>query len=745
MAKCEFYRIEDVLAICSELSKYANPTIWKEIGISSSRNIKLRNSSGQLKILTKDDVGRAIYKKVYDTCVGTALTGAQCAIPTGMMESMPIGELASLFGYDVFYGLSADTALIVSGTSLGYIRVTKKKHQVMTEYCAPDINSTTRPMYIDAIRLYTKDKSAFDSCAELYRKNKAWLEGSIKDLTVKCDDILQPAASVRFVRKGIALDVRMVVNDADKQELPCHAFNLFSDQLTDEAVIEKVRQCCDGAVTCYNGAKRLETARTLAETQDQSFLQELIKQYKLKNARIVKGNVVAESHNGTQVTTPTWFEHQLADNWYTENMIAPNGSAEYLATQEASKYSKEIGEQEAQKAAKIKWLVVDAAGMPRPGMKQVNDAYARYNKWTNKLMNGRAQRQPSVSKSYDISSGQLIVKSPLVTVTVDSSGKGKMLYASDFKDLEHDVSSKRYQQAEAFLREIFNVPKPEMPLPIKYVSGQGLLYGTTNVVYKDNGIDGLYFKWQTPAYSDGLTTWKEQAKKNWKELNDTIQKKLEERDKELKARLASFLDSYLAHDVAEFVLANEEYVTANATIDALRGLNQRLYANLEDTNGCGQYNLISKDEIQQLIRKMIGQGLFYTRTLRGTYGRFEILKVGELGSLLSMYTINEKVTSEDIVRAENSPVKSDWKAEQIFDHIRAKKDLAMTDYMTILNLIPAKGFVCKRYDDLISFMQDAPKEVRTLVTMKKTVEEDKYTHKVLVAMSKPKKKTEESA
>ena len=300
-------------------------------------------------------------------------------------------------------------------------------------------------------------------------------------------------------------------------------------------------------------------------------------------------------------------------------------------------------------------------------------------------------------------------------------------HKEDYKKLLHETSLKRYQQA----REYMNKCLAEQSVVLTYSSGQGILYGETNLSWHCGDLGENYI-WKCPSYKNSLPEWKKQVDLNIKEIVTAIKTKIQEKEREFKKKYGGLIDSFIAHDAAVFVKRNEEYITENAVIHFLRGLSNTFGGNITETDAGGRYKPISSDDVEDIIDSMIYKDLFRTVTMKGTYGRFDVLKsTPELDKLIQFK--HRKRPEKELLELSWY---NDYDAWNLYTLLTAKEELDVPDYMQLIKLIPSKGFVCYKYTDFIDIFKKAPDAVKTFLKMKKEMTEDNYEKKLINQMLK---------
>lgn len=106
-----------------------------------------------------------------------------------------------------------------------------------------------------------------------------------------------------------------------------------------------------------------------------------------------------------------------------------------------------------------------------------------------------------------------------------------------------------------------------------------------------------------------------------------LEKRAEEICLEKLAGLETWANNPITMSVLEYIRANEQYVTQNAVVQALRGTAIQLHAHLLTTKDCGRLACFPKEIVEEYIDSMIRHGFISTKEMRGDYGYFNILKL----------------------------------------------------------------------------------------------------------------------
>ena len=381
---------------------------------------------------------------------------------------------------------------------------------------------------------------------------------------------------------------------------------------------------------------------------------------------------------------------------------------------------------------------------------------------------------PAKNCSYDIKFNTMCASTRYALSCVDKDGKVSVTILPDGAALKKEVALARYKTVS---QEALSAIEGN-GLKVSDSSGSGILYGKTKTSVSNDEFT-VDFTWDMPSYKNGIPAWRKAFSSHLKSVLALLEKKKKEKFEALKREVAPWMDSFLARDIAKFIKTNERYITANAAVSALRGLKGNFGGQITYTDACGAYTHISSDEVMSMINQMLRKDVFYTKTLKGTYGNFDILRTTDTVDKLLSFPFSNYNVEALMKSATSSPVTNDRKADLIFAEIKKKQRMNQEDvssvsegkpektgipssgkneevdavkvkvnekeagrqlipqeYLLLLNLCYAPGFVCRRWEEYIEILRTAPSEVKKFFKSAKSIEENVLKHKVLVAATK---------
>ena len=147
------------------------------------------------------------------------------------------------------------------------------------------------------------------------------------------------------------------------------------------------------------------------------------------------------------------------------------------------------------------------------------------------------------------------------------------------------------------------------------------------VIKGNRCLGALTISSENKIISADIKKWCKESRKNFEE-----EEKRKKEEKYDKIRILKSYSNLLCIDVLRVIAKNERYITETAVVKNLRGMTQTLSSNVENIENSGKYEILTNEEIQTAIRQLLKDNLIYERELKGTYGRFDILKLEEKAS-----------------------------------------------------------------------------------------------------------------
>lgn len=259
-------------------------------------------------------------------------------------------------------------------------------------------------------------------------------------------------------------------------------------------------------------------------------------------------------------------------------------------------------------------------------------------------------------------------------------------------------------------------------------SSAGILYGDTKLSLDYKGLNIRDYAYKTPPYTESVTAWRKALSANIK----NIQKEFENLEK---ARFEAFckkyklwFDSYLARHVMQFIEKNERYITENAVVQAMRGLKIALDTSIVNTEGCNRYCYLENEVIQETIRALHRQGMLTSVTLKGTFGRFDILKIGDAFRSVQLAMIakekdaewSEKKCADIQNRLRTQQAITDPEADVYFQHVILPniESLEPAMYMEMLSMIHQYYVFWNYQEQINNCFKNAPDVIKQFVKMR---------------------------
>ena len=269
---------------------------------------------------------------------------------------------------------------------------------------------------------------------------------------------------------------------------------------------------------------------------------------------------------------------------------------------------------------------------------------------------------------------------------------------------------------------------------IRNITGNGLLLGDTKCEIKK---DNISFDYDFPYMpTDNKTKWKTLFQKEIKNIQKIIIQEKEKNIREQQNQFENLRKSFIYFDVFNFISLNENYITENAVVQALRGTHIQLDTKINLTQNSGKYNCYDKEEIIHCINKLVNFDFLFKRKISGTYGKFYILKIeNDDGLAILKPNLDKKCykISEINKKIKENEKLSDCESYIYFKHNINKKDLK--NYINSLSCL-TKGFVSLYMDEYLEYVKNAPESFKKLICLKKKTEEDAFLKKCFMRIEK---------
>ena len=312
----------------------------------------------------------------------------------------------------------------------------------------------------------------------------------------------------------------------------------------------------------------------------------------------------------------------------------------------------------------------------------------------------------------------LFFSGPLISGKVNLC-TGKMIKTEKNEKLlklEKEMKGKLHQRAVEFAKECI---KKYLGTTRTVTKGAGLLYGNTTTTVTDDKLDQQkVFEIELPSYKDSLTVWRKAVESECKRINETLVKMAKDEEETLLAKHGVTLGSYLHQDVLSCIAAND-YITENAVVQMLRGTKVQLNTHLNYPKNAGKYNLLTKDEISDVIDDLCLKDAIFRKELKGTYGRFDILKMTKSGTRI------RKIIGKTGVQDG-----SDFDLQKKLEEIENKSEKDNRDYMQLVKMAQSVTFYSIQEDRINAVLAEAPDMIMDMIKIKYKMETNKVQKKI---------------
>lgn len=358
--------------------------------------------------------------------------------------------------------------------------------------------------------------------------------------------------------------------------------------------------------------------------------------------------------------------------------------------------------------------------------KELEDRAKAYNQWKISWLDGYKSdmNSPVTGKLY-VDKQEVVFKSESGTITVTQNSE-KYVPSEQFKEYRLLQNTKLYGRCRQYALDAF----AEFGQIRCQKGSTGILNGDTVLILNVDGISEISYHYNTASYRESVPEWKKTLTKNLQELRKKVEETRNERKIALRKQYRYYLESYLAKDILECVSANEKYITQTAVTQILRGTQVALNAPITLSHGSGQYRLYKADFVSDVIERMVQTGILTTVTCKGTYGRFEILKIAsrtkdDLVSLKALVVEEQQNWSnkkqDQIQKSLRSNVAiSDSEAEQYLLHAILQRDgeLDSGAYLDLINLVSHPIVLAMHEEDVRKCFANAPEMVVKFLKMR---------------------------
>jgi len=242
----------------------------------------------------------------------------------------------------------------------------------------------------------------------------------------------------------------------------------------------------------------------------------------------------------------------------------------------------------------------------------------------------------SIELQYDWQQKQMDISCVYGTIRYDDNDGFKFVkYTKPFAILQSfSTFVTRWNECADIAKEYEQVqPDNEHKLRISLSSGKGIAVGDTKLTFSCYGRS-VKVEFQIPE-SDDLdeysTAVREAFVSGYQQLVQIYKAEIEQLREAKQGMYEHICGDPLEIALLRFISANEGYITSTAVQQALRGVKVQLNTKITDTDGCGHFNFLSGEDIDREIHNLAYDGFLELKTLRGTFGRFDVIHMTKLG------------------------------------------------------------------------------------------------------------------
>ena len=736
MAKKEFYDAVKILDKVPELATLVPVKDGCEVGISSAENLKYKEPDEYLlKIVPAEKILPNVYEKLLLVMTGETSPSVikSVAPPVLIGKAISVPDFRTLFP-DVIVPHADKTYDIVAEGNMLYARRFGKKGKLSRDIVAFS-DPQARMAAIDIVQKVHGNKGLSPLIASKMSRRKEEVLKIVKDIRAALYKKTEGIGTLQITTEGPCLYFTLFLGNVKNQK---KAFRLDGDEDILAEASKWAEKSIASLVAAYNNTQYKRRFEILSEALREG-LEKLFegKQIHLKKCDL--GDPVSVScclPGEAYISTSTKAGICFLDEYVSNNPVGDIGRVQYVISKEGKKWVRAKGKEIFAGLMHASWK---ADSVPRKIddtiYKGQRDYIDRYSIVRVPLLWGkRTDIVPSRKFHYDMKTGSFFAENKVGTFVL-RNGTVKFTPTDLYKTSVKEAESKR----NAAARKYFSSLREEYAgaATLTFLSGSGILFGETQIK-AEGGNARINYSWKTPSYKDSLPAWKKQARKNMAELVAAL-KAEQEKNKALAIKaFGSLAGNFIAIDAANFISVNGKYITENAAIHYLRGMSQTFHGHINDTDAYSRYKPLSSEDVEDVIDEMIRKGIIDTKTLKGTYGYFDILKPTDKSRMLTRENCERIPDSTVETILERGGQINDTEAEKYFMNFLKKEHPETADYLKVTNLVRAKGFVCTHYDKYIDVLRSAPEDIKMYLKMRKEVTEDRLEKKVLIAAGKKK-------
>lgn len=347
--------------------------------------------------------------------------------------------------------------------------------------------------------------------------------------------------------------------------------------------------------------------------------------------------------------------------------------------------------------------------------------YNEYKSKNDLILNTKKYKSKEINCSHsllEISKIEFNTKEFTITTI---NGEVNVFYKPNFKRYNDIVHSESFKIASNILKTYIKNSKYNMT----NFKGSGFWFGNTTFFVNNPKWENSYPIEINYPYNEDMNAndWAIEIKEKIKSNIKKIEKDIKEERKKTYQYTAKYRNNFLARDIVEFIYKNEEYITENAVIQYMRGNKVQLNTVIHELQNFVAYkNYLNKD-IAKVISSLIKDNIIEEWEYKGTYGKFYTLHLANNKYKQILANVKE---SDVTINPFSKKTFTDFEATKIFFDYEKKTNLSIKEYVMLFYLTSAKGFLIRYYDEYVTVLQNAPKEVKKFWKMKIDIEEDKF-------------------
>lgn len=362
--------------------------------------------------------------------------------------------------------------------------------------------------------------------------------------------------------------------------------------------------------------------------------------------------------------------------------------------------------------------------------RKVLQLYEAYNNKYSRLITGlpKIKNQQISIFANVIDSGAIRIKTNDIEWILDENGMHIVFTSKNMKRFLKLQETDDFQECKDLLIKLCKNKQLHLQ------SDKGLLNGS---MYMDiiEPISNQHFKTHIEVARNLFDT-----RKLWLETIENaiteIEKTWQNAKKDTKEELKQLKETFLAHDIIEFLKINPNgYITIKKLTNYLKGRKIVSSNPINKQQDIIPYKNYTDEEINNIIKELVYK--YEVLRYQSCNNKSYILSINSQKKCKIILSQNHLIANNILPKLYNDDYTlTDAESKCIFESIKNKDIIELTDCNILLRLISSKGFICKYKDEYISTLKKAPDAFKALLKLKIENEEDTSVKNIYKAILK---------